>query len=144
MGMKTYDTRENPSMLRMLRSFFSLKVASPWLMLAGLVLASVSEGVGIAALLLVMTAIDAPQGEMSPAVQALTGAVESLGLSSDFRALLGLVIGALVLRSVLSLLVMRYVGRASADVAANLRMNLIRQVLAACMPANAPGCASGG
>jgi ATP-binding cassette subfamily C protein len=57
-------------------------------------------------------------------------ALESIGLTADFGSLLTLVIGAMIVKSALTLIVMRFVGRASADVSTEIRLDLIRKALA--------------
>lgn len=100
-----------------------------------LVLAGLSEGLGIASLL--------PLVEMATAGES-PGAVEAEGLSAIIRdlisatgiepsigVLLGLIVLGIALRSGLTLLGMLASGNAAADVAMDLRIDLIRALMAA-------------
>ena len=54
-------------MRTIIRSFFGIKVANPWVLIGGLVLASLAEGIGLAGLLPLFTVAVGDQGEESPA-----------------------------------------------------------------------------
>lgn len=117
-------------MLSIIRSFFRIQVANPWVLVAGLVLASLAEGIGLAGLLpLFGAAMGTAEGETSHQFRLLIDSIESLGLKADVRSLLTLVIGAMVIKAALTLIVMRYVGRVAADVSTALRVELIRKAL---------------
>jgi len=116
-------------MFKIVRSLLAIKVANPWLLVGGLVLASLVEGVGVAGLLPLLTVATGSANSDNSQFRLLTEAIASVGLSPDFRTLLGLVIGAMVLTAALNLLVMRYVGRSAADVATQLQTDLVRNVL---------------
>ncbi len=120
-------------MISVLRIFYSAPGTNPWLVLGCLLLAGLAEGVGLATLLpLLSLAIGESGGETTSAIsEAVRGALAQVGLNPGLGQLLALVVGGIVLKCLLTLAAMRYVGRAMADVATGLRADLITSLLAA-------------
>ena len=102
-----------------------------------LVLAAAAEGIGISALLPFLGlathsgvgpgARPAPPGGFE---RSVLDAVSGLGLDPTLGVLLGLVVAAVVVKSALALLARREVGYAVAQVTTDLRLRLIRALLA--------------
>ncbi len=117
-------------MIGILRIFYGAEGTKPWLVLGCLLLAGVFEGIGLASLLpLLSLAINDGASETS----AIAGYVEQglalFGLAPELGLLLGLVVGGIVLKCLLTMTAMRYVGYAVAEVATGLRAELIKRLL---------------
>lgn len=96
-----------------------------------LLISGLAEGLGLAALLPILTtAIGRGTGEASALDTAVRTAIEKIGLQPSLGVLLLILVGGVWLKSVLSLLATRNVGYAAADFAADMRRELIRNVLA--------------
>jgi ATP-binding cassette subfamily C protein len=99
--------------------------------LAWLLVAAAAEGLGISTLLPLLSMATgsgaAPTGYESRVVAALA----ALGISRDPGALITIVIGALWTKAILVLLSKRHVGYAVARIATDLRLRLLRALLAA-------------
>ncbi len=118
-------------MVRLLQVFFRAEGANSFLVVGSLILASVVEGLGFATLLpLVAIATDQGTGKKSALSAAVESVLRTVGLSSDLGTLLTVVILVLVLRSLLTLFAMRYVGYATAEVTTNIRHRLIDSMIA--------------
>ncbi len=118
-------------MVRLLKSFFRAEAANPYLVVGSLVLASMVEGLGFATLLpLVALATDQGTGKTSALSRYVEGTLHSVGLPATVGTLLIVVISVLVLRSLLTLFAMRYVGYATADVTTSIRQRLIDSLIA--------------
>ena len=114
------------------RIFLQAPGANPWLVLFCLSLASISEGVGVASLLPLLTvAVGSPEAEASTVSQAILGALKYLGLPGSFGVLLTIVIVFTVLKALLTLFAMLYVGNTVAQVSTDLRSDVIRNTLRA-------------
>jgi ATP-binding cassette subfamily C protein len=113
-----------------LRIFFRAEGTRPWLVLACLLAASLSEGLGLATLLpLASIALEGEGVASSPIGAVLRDAFAGLGIALTLGPLLTLIVAALVLKACLRLLAMRYVGYAMAEVAANLRRRLVQSLM---------------
>lgn len=122
-------------MLGVLKIFFRAPGSNAWLVLACLIGASLAEGVGIASLLpLIATIVDSPSAEASPFYQTIIGTLDALGLPREFGILLLIVISGSLLKEVMTLFAMRYVGFAVAEVSTILRGRIIDSVLQARWP----------
>ena len=118
-------------MLRLFRSFFRTEAANPYLVVGSLILASLVEGLGFATLLpLVALATDSQVGQKSALSRNVHTVLHAIGLPSTMGTLLVVVISVLVLRSLLTLFAMRYVGYATAEVTTNIRHRLIDSLIA--------------
>lgn len=118
-------------MISVLRIFYGAKGTKPWLVLACLLLAAVAEGFGLATLLpLLSLAIDEESGgEVSTISLYLERVLGSLGLEPDLGLLLTLVVGGILLKCLLTMAAMKYVGNAVAAVATGLRAELITRLM---------------
>ncbi len=110
--------------------FFRAEGTRPWLVLLCLAVASLAEGLGLATLLpLINLATDPNAVATSPVGGAVAEALGKVGLSASLGPLVGLVMVAMVVKALLTLIAMRYVGYATADVAANLRRQLVASLM---------------
>ncbi|MGE5766350.1 MAG: ABC transporter ATP-binding protein [Bacteroidota bacterium] len=117
-------------MLGVLRIFYGARGAKAWLVLACLLLAGISEGIGLATLLpLLSLAIDDSGGESSAVAGYVDQALALVGLEPRLDLLIGLVVGGTTLKCVLHMVAMTYVGNAVAGVATDLRAELIKALL---------------
>lgn len=117
-------------MIRVLRIFYGASGTRPWTVLACLLLAGIAEGIGLATLLpLLSIAVD----DKAAAETALGSYVEEvlgwLGLRPEIGLLLLLVVSGIVLKSVLHMVAMRYVGNVVAEVATGMRERVIKRLL---------------
>lgn len=110
--------------------FFEADGTRPWLVLLCLALASLAEGIGLATLLPLINLATAP-GSMagSPLGSVVSDFLGRLGMGTSLGPLVALVVAAMVLKAVLTLVAMRYVGYATAEVAANLRRQLVASLM---------------
>lgn len=117
-------------MTNLFEIFFRAQGTRPWLVIGALLAATLAEGVGFATLLpLISVATDADGQPSSALHRTVRDLLASAGLTADVTTLLVIVIGILILRSLLKLFAMRYVGYATADVTTGLRRSLIRSLL---------------
>jgi ATP-binding cassette, subfamily C, bacterial len=116
-------------MQTIVRNFFRAESTNPWLVVLCLLAASLAEGAGIVTLLPLLTAATGSGEPSSPTEQMIEGFLNALGIPARVEVLLGVVMTALVLRSLLRLVAMRYVGFAVAEVATNLRRRLVQQLM---------------
>jgi ATP-binding cassette subfamily C protein len=110
--------------------FFRADGTRPWMVLLCLFAASLAEGLGLATLLPLISLATQPEAvASSPVGGAISDVLARLGLGTSMEPLVGLVVLALVLKAVLTLIAMRYVGYATAEVAANLRRQLVASLM---------------
>ncbi len=115
----------------LLQIFFRADGTRPVLVLGCMLLASLAEGLGLATLLPLINLAVAPElTDASPVGRALSDALGRIGLEPTLGPLLTLAVGALVLKATLTFVAMRYVGYATAEVAANLRRRLVASLMA--------------
>jgi ATP-binding cassette subfamily C protein len=113
-----------------LRIFFRAEGTRPWRVLLCLLAASLSEGIGLATLLPVASmATDGEAADSSAVGAALKEMLGVVGLGMSLGPLLALIVAALILKALLRLVAMRYVGYATADVAASLRRRLVQSLM---------------
>jgi ATP-binding cassette, subfamily C, bacterial len=113
-----------------LRIFFSARGSNPWVVLACLIVASLCEGVGLATLVpLLGAASGSDDGSLISA--GVRGALDGLGVHPSVGMLIVVLVGGMLLKSAISLFVMRKVGYANAEVANTLRVQLVRRLLGA-------------
>jgi len=111
-----------------LRIFFGEKAVHPWMVLGCLLVASLFEGVSVAALLpLLSLATDSAAD--SAAFVLVERLLATLGLSAGLGNLVGLVIAGIILKAAIAIGVMYYVATAVADVATSLRTRLVQALL---------------
>ncbi len=117
-------------MLGVLRIFFAIKGTTRWTVLIFLLLAGLAEGIGLSGLLPLFTVSGVAGGESSaPVTRFIFGAFDRLGLPPTLEVLILVVVAGMVVKAVLSILAMRHVGFAAAEVATRLRTDLIESLL---------------
>ncbi|MCB2010484.1 MAG: ABC transporter ATP-binding protein [Geminicoccaceae bacterium] len=109
--------------------FFSTNPTRAWAVLACLVFANLIEGLGLATLLPIVTVATGQGDAGSPAHGIVTGIIDGLGLSVELAPLLLLMVGTLVFKSLLTLAAMSFVGFTSAEVASDLRRDVVRNLM---------------
>ncbi len=113
-----------------LRIFYGAKGTNPWRVSVCLLLAGIFEGIGLASLLPLLSLV---VGDGASETSVIAGYVEQalsfFGLSPVLELLLTLVIGGIVLKCLLTMIAMSYVGYAVAEVATGLREELIKCLL---------------
>jgi ATP-binding cassette subfamily C protein len=113
-----------------LRIFFAIKGATRWTVLVFLLLAGLAEGIGLSSLLPLFSVSGVAGGESSaPVTQFIFGTFDRLGLPATLESLILVVVAGMILKAVLSILAMRHVGYAAAEVATRLRTDLIDSLL---------------
>jgi ATP-binding cassette subfamily C protein len=117
-------------MRRIFRVFMSVPGWSKWTILAGLVLATVAEGFGLASLLPALTMLFGEGGEEPTLVHELIyGFLAAVGLPATLEVLLLLVLAGVLLKATLVALALVRVGYAVADVATKLRTTVVQRLL---------------
>ena len=117
-------------MFGILRIFYGAKGTKPWLVLVCLLLAGVAEGVGLATLLpLLSLTINDGATETSAVAGYVESALAYFGQTPELKLLLSLVVGGIMIKCLLTMAAMRYVGNALAEVATGLRAELIMSLL---------------
>ena len=100
-------------------------------MLVCLLVAALAEGVGLSTALPLVSMAFGGEGEGSPYEEHIRTLLDWLGIEPALGPLLALVVGAFWLKAMLMLLSKRQVGYAVAHVATDLRLSLLRALLAA-------------
>ncbi len=96
-----------------------------------LALAGFLEGVGVVTLLpLLELVVGGGSGDVSGVSRAFASALESVGLEASLGILLTIIVGAMMAKAVALWLAMRQVGFTVAQVTTDLRMSLLRSLLA--------------
>lgn len=116
-------------MKRIIRVFRSVPGRGKWLTLAGLVLASVAEGFGLASLLPALTILMDDGGEPTLVHQMVYSALDALGLPHSLGMLLLLVLVGVLTKAALVALALIRVGYAVAEVATDLRTTVVKRLL---------------
>ncbi|MEQ8355235.1 MAG: ABC transporter ATP-binding protein [Kiloniellaceae bacterium] len=117
-------------MIGILRIFYGARGTNPWLVLGCLLLAGIAEGIGLATLLpLLSLAIDGGANEASPLALYVEEVLAYVDLTPSLGLLLALVVGGIVIKCLLTMAAMKYVGYAVAEVATGLRAELIMRLL---------------
>ena len=122
----------HPYMKQLLTIFFKAEGTKPWLVLACLLLASLSEAIGIGTLLPAANAIlGNGTSDASGTSQVIRTFIESLGISPSLWNLLIVIVALLTFKSVVSFGALAYAGITGARVAINLRRKLIKAIFEA-------------
>jgi ATP-binding cassette subfamily C protein len=117
-------------MLGVIRIFLGSKGSIRWTVLILLLLAGFAEGIGLTSLLPLMSIAGGDNAaQSSPAGRLVVDTLEGIGLSASLEILVVIVVVGISLRGVLSILAMRQVGYAAAEVATQLRNRLIDSLL---------------
>ena len=118
-------------MIGVLRIFYRARGTKPWFVLGCLLLAGISEGIGLATLLpLLSRAIDDGTQDSSTISLFIEEALALFGLTPSLGVLIVLVVGGVVLKCLLIMAAMTYVGTTVAQVATGLRAELIKNLFA--------------
>src|SRR5690625_2655971 len=117
-------------MYKVLRMFGSAQGATKWKVLLCLILANLVQGIGIAGLVPLITVVSERGNEdPSAASVSLPDGVRSVGFEPRLVILRLIVVGAIVVKSLISLLALRYVGYAVADISTSMRQRLLANLL---------------
>lgn len=108
-----------------LNIFFKSKGASRWQVLVCMLFASLAEGLGLATLLPLLTISSGAASETAPITVILRQMFETIGIPFRIDALLVFIVVTIVIKSILQLLVMRFVGYSVAEVTTRLRGDLV-------------------
>lgn len=95
------------------------------MVLLALLLATLSEAVGISALLPAISIISGGAASNSPAGRSVEAALSAVGLQPTLETILPLICLALVIKAVISFITLTYAGVAAAQVSIGLRQRLI-------------------
>lgn len=93
--------------------------------------AGAAEGLGIATVLPLVAVLGDDASKTNALSKSILAALDSLHLPHDPLVLLAIIAGGLLTKAALTLLALRLIGRAVADVVANLRLDLIDAVMSA-------------
>jgi ATP-binding cassette subfamily C protein len=119
-------------MKQLLNIFFRAEGTKPWLVLACLLLASLSEALGIGTLLPAANAVLGNNADdTTGASQVIRNFIEYLGISANLGNLLVISIALLTLKAVIAFSALAYAGITGARVAINLRRKLIKAIFEA-------------
>ena len=117
--------------VRLFRHFYT---AHPWrstLVVLSITVASLAEGMGIAALLPLINLVVAPESAAGAVTLYVTRAFAFAGLELSIGGLLVQIVAMITLKALLMLLAMAQVGYSAAHVAMDQRLRLIRGLMAA-------------
>jgi ATP-binding cassette subfamily C protein len=119
-------------MKQLLNIFFRAEGTKPWLVLACLLLASLSEALGIGTLLPAANTILGDNANNATGASLFINTfIESLGISANLGNLLTIVVALLTLKAVIAFGALAYAGISGARVAINLRRKLIKAIFEA-------------
>ncbi len=119
-------------MRAVLTIFFRAEDTRPWLVLLCLFAAGALGGVGWASLLPLLSLVTGGlENDSSLLTSLVRDGFASVGLTPEINSLIILVVGSIVLKCVVLMLAMRYVGYTVATVATRMRVRLIDQLLLA-------------
>ena len=117
-------------MRSILKIFFNAQQTKPFLVLVCLILAGFAEALGIMTLLPTISQITGGIQENSSTLNGYIGEVlTGLGIKPDFANLVMIMTGFMVLKAVLSLIALTYVGFQVAEVATSMRTILIDNLM---------------
>lgn len=115
-------------LLRVLARAYPRRTA---VMLGCLLLAGLAQGISVSSLLPLLTLIaNDGAADTSPLGRAVAGGLQALHLSPTAAVLLALIVGGTALKAALNLLANRQIGYTVAHIATDLRLGLIRALLA--------------
>jgi len=111
-------------MIKVLKLFFGADGTRPYLVLACLLLAALSEAVGVGTLLPALSTLTGDQASNSPVTHAVFEAFRFLGLAPEIGNFIIVIVIALVLKSILGFTALAYTGWTVARLATKLRVGL--------------------
>jgi len=125
--------------MRLMASFFRAYRWQTTIMLAALLLSGIAEGIGLSALLpLLNIALGTDAGSMLTGVSApdqstfertILDILDSAGISPTLGNMLWIIVGGVAFKSIFLLVAQRQVGYTAAQVATDLRLEMLRAVL---------------
>lgn len=119
-------------MRTVIQMFFHAEAGNPWLILLCLLLSGLAGGLGIATLLPILSiALEGVGDQSSELSQFFSGIFNSFGIEVHLDSLIVFLVVAIIIKAILNLVAMRYVGNSSAAVAAGMRWRLIKRLLEA-------------
>jgi ATP-binding cassette subfamily C protein len=115
---------------KILELFFKARGTRPVIVLFCLLLGGIAEGIGLASMLPVLSiAIGGEGGERSSSAAVFTDALTSIGISPSLSVFVAITIVGIVLKNLLNLAAMTYVGYSVAHVATGMRRDLVDNLL---------------
>ena len=117
-------------MWSVLRIFFRARGTNPWVVLGCLIVASICEGIGLASLVPLLAAASG-SAKKTLISDSVHGSLAALGLDASLGTLIVILVLGFLLKSLISMAVMRKIGYANAEVANSMRVQLVRQMLGA-------------
>jgi len=115
---------------KILMLFFKAKGTRPVVVLICLLLAGIAEGLGLASMLPVISiAFDGEVGAEGSSAAIFTDALRAIGVTPSLPTLVAFAIGGIVLKNILNLAAMTYVGYSVAHVATGMRRDLVDNLL---------------
>lgn len=119
-------------MRNLIAIFFQAPGTRPWLVLLCLLIASALEGVGVASLLPLLSLLTGSTGDDASGLEkAVVEGLGSFGIEPAIGPLLAVITVTVILKALIQLFVMRYVGNAAAEMSAEYRRRLMRRILGA-------------
>ena len=116
-------------MMRLFKIFFGSKDANPWLALFLLVLAGAFEGLGLTSILPILSLGDGAETYSQGLHETVSRLILAAGLTPTLGTFLLLGVTGIVMKAVLSMVALSYVGIAGEAVAMRIRLHLIRNLL---------------
>jgi ATP-binding cassette subfamily C protein len=115
---------------KILMLFFKAKGTRPIMVLLCLLLGGIAQGLGLASMLPVITiAIDGEGGKEGSSAAMFADAIASIGLTPSLPVLVTLAITGILVKNILNLAAMTYVGYSVAHVSTGMRRDLIDNLL---------------
>jgi ATP-binding cassette subfamily C protein len=115
---------------KILELFFKARGTRPLIVLFCLLLGGIAEGIGLASMLPVLSiAISGEGGESSASAAVFTEALTNIGIAPSLMVLVAITIGGIVLKNLLNLAAMTYVGYSVAHVSTGMRRDLVDNLL---------------
>ena len=111
-------------MIKVLKLFFGAEGTRPYLVLACLLLAALSEAVGVGTLLPALSTLTGDQASSSPVTRAVYGSFDFLGITPNIGNFIIVIVVALVLKSILGFSALAYTGWTVSKLATKLRVGL--------------------
>ncbi len=119
--------------MELLKAFIRRYPFQSFFLAVALLLAGIADGVGLSSLLpalqLAMSS-DAPEAAQNPFAQHVHDALATVGITPTLGLLLAVILGAIVVKNTLIFIAEQRIGYIAADVATELRMNLLTAVIA--------------
>ena len=128
--MQRQDRRKGSDLRKILLLFFQAKGTRPFVVLLCLLLGGLAEGVGLASILPALTMVlSGDAGADQGSAKVILDALAAVGVPPTLPYLIGMFISGLVLRSLLNMAAMTYVGYSIAHVATGMRRDLVDNLL---------------